>query len=87
MVTEFSFTPDQDFDYPQILQKILPGTNEVIKIMEEHLKETYSLYGVLNVLSAFYVDIDNLRDTENMLIQSILKKNIERLIIENQKLE
>jgi hypothetical protein len=86
MVTEFSFTSDQEFKYPQILQKIVPSTNQVIEIMEEYLKETYSLYGALTVLSVFYIDIDNLRDAENMLIQSIIIKNIERFILENQKL-
>ena len=54
--------------------------------MEENLTNTYSLYSALTILSGFYIDIDNLRDTENMLIQNYVKKNIERLMLENQKL-
>ncbi len=85
MVNEFSFTPTKDFTYPQILQKIIPSNTEIINLTKEYLSRCYNLNSVLMVLSGFYIDIDNLNDSENMLIQNIIKKNIDRFLLETQQ--
>ena len=86
MVNEFSFTPSKEFNYPQILQKIIPSNIEIIEIMKKNLTKSYNLHNALMVLSGFHIDIDNLNDSENMLIQEIIKTNIEKLLLENQTL-
>jgi hypothetical protein len=86
MVNEFSFTPGKEFNYSQMLQKIIPSNTELIEIMKEHLTQSYNLHNALMVLSGFHIDIDNLNDSENMLIQEIIKTNIEKLLLENQRL-
>ena len=84
MVNEFSFTPTKDFTYPQILHKIIPSNTELIKLTKEYLSRCYNLNSVLMVLSGFYIDIDNLNDSENMLIQKFIKENIDKFLLNNQ---
>ena len=41
MVNEFSFTPSKEFNYPQILHKIIPTNKDMITLMKKYLRNYF----------------------------------------------